>query len=96
MNIHNAEDLFTLFKQNHFLERFGIKKIGLIGSLARGEKFHDIDLLIDEDLHYKKLLELKEFLEKETGYKVDILQKKYADPIILHRALKDVRYAATS
>lgn len=94
--IQNADDLFLLLKTNRFFERFGLKKIGLFGSLARGEKFNDIDLLIEDDLDYKKLLELKELLEERTGYKVDIVQKKYAEPVILHRALKDIQYVAAS
>ncbi len=95
-SIHTADDLFTLFKKHGFFERFGVERIGIFGSLARGEKFNDIDLLIDEDLGYKKLLELKNVLEEQTGYKVDVIQKKYAEPVILHRALKEVRYAAAS
>ncbi len=96
ISINNADDLFLLFRKNHFFERFGLKKIGLFGSMARGEKFKDIDLLIEEDLDYKELLELRTQLEAQTGYKVDIVQKKYAEPVILLRALKEIRYAAAS
>jgi hypothetical protein len=95
-SIHNADDLFLILRDNHIFERFGIKKLGVFGSLARGERFNDIDLLIEDDLDYKSLLELKVLLESQTGYKVDLLQKKYAEPVILHRALKDIRYAAAS
>ena len=94
--INQPEDLFLLFKKENLFERFGLKKVGLFGSLARGEKFNDIDLLIEEDLNYQKLLELKTVLEAQTGYKVDIVQRQYAEPVILYRALKDIRYAAAS
>lgn len=78
-------------------ERYGIKHIGVFGSMARGEKFNDIDLLVEDDVSYTTLIELKQYLEARTGYKVDVLQKKFAEPIILHRALKEVhRYAAES
>jgi|CXWL01.1.fsa_nt_gi hypothetical protein len=33
-------------------------------------------------------------LKKETGFPVDIMQKQYAEPVILYRALKDMQYAA--
>lgn len=94
--IKNADDFFHLLDEKDFLGRFGLKRIGLFGSLARGEKFNDIDLLVDEDIDYKKLLELKELLQVHTGYKVDIVDKKFAEPLILYRALKDIRYAAAS
>lgn len=68
----------------------------MFGSMARGEKFDDIDVIIEEDLDYKKLLDFKTQLKAQTSYKVDIVQKKYAEPIILHRALKKFRYAAAS
>ncbi len=58
--------------------------------------FNDIDLFIEDDIDYRQVLQLKEMLEKETGLSVDIMQKKYAEPLILHRALKDMKYAAAS
>ena len=38
------------------------------------------------------MLELKNELSKITGKGVDIMLKKYANPIILHRAIKDMKY----
>jgi predicted nucleotidyltransferase len=40
----------------------------------------------------KKLIGLKEDLEKITEMDVDIMLKKYANPIVLYRALKDMKY----
>lgn len=94
--IANINDLFLLFKDKDIFDQFGLHKIGVFGSLARGEHFNDIDLFIEEEIDFKKLLRLKKMLEKETGFPVDIMQKKYAEPVILYRALKDMRYAATS
>lgn len=94
--IKNADDLFLFFRQEDLFKKFNLKKIGVFGSFARGEKFRDIDLLVEDDIDYRELLKLKQFLELETGYKVDVMQKKYAEPVILYRALKEVKYAAAS
>ena len=90
----NIQDLFVLFKEKAIFDQFGLHKIGVFGSLARGEHFNDIDLFIEEDIEFGNLLQLKKILEKETGFPVDIMQKKFAEPIILYRALKDMQYAA--
>jgi predicted nucleotidyltransferase len=94
--IHNSDDLFLFFRQHDLFKRFHLKKIGVFGSFARGEKFKDIDLLVEDDIDYRQLLELKQLIEIETGFKVDIVQRKYAEPVILYRALKEVKYAAAS
>ena len=94
--IANINDLFLLFKDKEVFHQFGLQKIGVFGSLARGEHFNDIDIFIEEEIDFNKLLRLKKMLEKETGFPVDIMKKKYAEPVILYRALKDMRYAATS
>lgn len=94
--IRNANDFFDLLKAENIFQRFGLKRIGLFGSLARGEVFHDIDILIEEPLDFRQLLSLKKLLETKTGCRVDIVQKEYAEPVIFHRAMKEVRYAAAS
>jgi hypothetical protein len=94
--IRNANDFFDLLKAEDIFWRFGLKRIGLFGSLARGEVFDDIDILIEEPLDFRQLLSLKELLETKTGRRVDIVQKDYAEPVIFHRAMKEVRYAAAS
>ena len=57
-------------------ERFGIKKIALFGSFARGEadEQSDVDLVILE-MKEKKLkyrMAAKDFLQKRIGKKIDI------------------------
>lgn len=94
--VRKIEDLFLVFGESDILRRFGLNRIGVFGSFARGEEFKDIDLFIEEDLDFRQLLLLKETLERETGLPVDIMQKKYAEPVILHRALKDMKYAAAT
>jgi len=95
-SVQNLNDLFLLFSQNNLFNQYGLKRIGVFGSFARGEKFNDIDLFIEEEIDYMQVLQLKKLLENETGLPVDIMQKKYAEPVILYRALKDMKYAAPS
>jgi|CXWL01.1.fsa_nt_gi predicted nucleotidyltransferase len=94
--MQNINDLFLLFSQKNLYRQYGLKRIGVFGSFARGEQFNDIDLFIEDELDFRSVLLLKKLLEQETGLPVDIMQKKYAEPVILHRALKDMKYAAAS
>ncbi len=70
-----------------------MKRIGVFGSLSRGESFTDIDLMIDEKITFDNLLQMKEEIQLDLKTPVDILVKEFAEPIILHRAMKDMRYA---
>ena len=92
--ISNINELLQVFREKEVFQAYGLKRIGVFGSFARGEHFNDIDLYIDEDIEFAKLLQLKRMLEKETGLPVDIMQKQFAEPVILYRALKDMQYAA--
>ncbi len=93
MGITTFEGFEKTLRDKNILKKYGFKKIGVFGSFARGERFNDIDLFIDEDIvEYKKLLELQSELEKEFKTRIDVVLKKYANPIILHRAQKDMRY----
>jgi predicted nucleotidyltransferase len=92
-NYQEINDLFRLFVDLDIYGTFGIKRLGVLGSFARGEEFHDIDLFIEEDLGHKKITELKNTLESQTGIPFDVMVKKNAEPVILHRAMKDILYA---
>lgn len=92
--VREIKELFILFDDLDVYESYGIKKLGVFGSFARGEKFRDIDLFIEEDLDYHLVADLKKKLEQHTGIPFDIMVKKNAEPVILFRALKDMQYAA--
>lgn len=91
--VKQVKELFRLFDEMGLYKTYGIKKLGVFGSFARGEKFNDIDLFIEEDLEYSKVQDLKQKLETQTGITFDIMIKKNAEPVILHRALKEMLYA---
>ena len=94
--VKDINDLIVIFKQHDLYRLFGLKRIGVFGSFARGENFKYIDIFIEDDIDYTQVLKLKKLLEKKTGLPVDIMQKKYAEQVILYRALKDTQYAAAS
>ncbi|AYQ35905.1 nucleotidyltransferase family protein [Runella sp. SP2] len=77
-----------------FFQTYNLEKIGIFGSVAREEDANDLDLLIDGDpSDFKKWVQFKEKIEADLAIKVDIMFEKYADPIILYRAKKDLIYA---
>ncbi len=92
--VKEINELFMLFDDLDIFKSYGIKKLGVFGSFARGEKFRDIDIFIEEDLDYHQVTDLKKKLEQQTGIPFDIMVKKTAEPVILFRALKDMQYAA--
>lgn len=60
-----------------FERRFGVKKIGLFGSYARGEAYEgsDIDIVVElekPDLFY--LIGVKQTIEEALGSKVDVIR----------------------
>jgi predicted nucleotidyltransferase len=93
MNIETINALEMAIKNENLLKKYHLDRIGVFGSFARGEKANDIDFYIDSDNYsIKNLLGLKNDLEKITEKEVDIMLKKYANPIILHRAERDMKY----
>jgi len=93
MNIETVNALEKAIKNENLLKKYHLERIGVFGSFARGEKANDIDFYIDsENYSIKNLLGLKNDLEKITEKEVDIMLKKYANPIILHRAERDMKY----
>jgi len=93
MKIDTINALEMALKNENLLKKHELEKIGVFGSFARGEKANDIDFYIDTDnYNLGNLIDLKKDLEKITEKEVDIMLKKYANPIILHRAKKDMVY----
>ena len=93
MNIETIHALEKVIKRENLLKKYDLDRIGVFGSFARGEKANDIDFYIDLDnYNLKNLIDLKKELEKITEKEVDIMLKKYANPIVLHRAEKDMKY----
>lgn len=93
MKIENFNDLENYFRKKNIFKLLGVKKIGVFGSFARNENFKDIDLLIEEPVSLEVLISLRNILKKDIEIPIDIILSKYAEPIILHRAKQDLKYA---
>ena len=91
-HLSSVDELQTLLKQRKLLQQFSISRLGVFGSFARNEPAHDIDLLIEDDLSLEAALQFKQCLEQEVDNSLDVMLKSWANPNVLHRAMKDIRY----
>lgn len=78
--------------------KYGVRKIGVFGSFARGEgkEGSDVDILVEFDEGYKTFdnyMELKFFLEEQYGRSVDLVTFKALKPQLKESILQDVVYA---
>ena len=76
MNREEIIDFLSAHK-TEFKQNFGLVKIGLFGSYARGENFEDsdIDIVVElkkPDLFY--LIGIKQTVEEALGAKVDVVR----------------------
>ncbi len=75
-----------------FVDEYGIKRVGVFGSFARGEatEFSDIDLVFDfqKDFGLLALSSLKIALEEKLDKKIDIVEFSSLDPS-LAESIKD-------
>lgn len=75
--------------------RFGVKEIGIFGSLARGEARpeSDIDLVVEFERPIGlAFTELAEYLETLLRMKVDVVSKHGIKPRLLHSVEHDLIY----
>ena len=79
MKVDNLDDILELLRGNkgYYQQKFGVLKMGILGSFAIGAQnsFSDVDILVELDKDSKKLhnfLALKRSLEEDLGRKVDL------------------------
>lgn len=88
-----------LKKNEHEIrKRFGVRKIGIFGSFARGEEREgsDIDILVDlQDDHetFDNFMDLKFFLEDLFERKIDLVTVDALRPRLKEYILEEVIYA---
>lgn len=90
----SLDEVINIIRKNNLITKHNVNKIALFGSLVNGHKANDIDILIEGDFDYMKLIEFKNELEKLVHKKVDIVIEKFANPIILYRAKKELIYVS--
>ena len=86
------DELEKLLRKENVFGEFGINRLGIFGSFARGENYNDIDILLEQNMDYKKREQLKSKLQTLLKTKVDLVPEKFVDAIILYRARKVVKY----
>lgn len=95
------EEILKFVSENKelFKEKYGILKIGIIGSFARNEQTEnsDIDFIIETkpntpDISRKKQ-ELKEILEQKFQCEIDLCHVNSSDPIFKKLVLNEIIYA---
>jgi len=77
--------------------RFGVTKIGIFGSFARGEETEtsDVDVLVEFDTpSFDAYMDLKFFLEDLFQRNVDLVTASSLKSRLRDRILQEVRYAA--
>ena len=78
------------------IRNFGVKRLGLFGSCARGEATEgsDLDFLVElEKKSFDVYMDLKDFLEEMFGCKVDLVMKDALKPRLREPILKETIYA---
>lgn len=81
-HLNTINDLQIVLKQSSLLQQFSISRLGVFGSFARNEIAHDIDLLIEDDLSLEIAWQFKQSLENLVDNRLDIMLKRWANPIV--------------
>jgi hypothetical protein len=93
-----AQTLLTqLSSQREALQKFGVSRIGVFGSMARGDSTEksDVDLLVEFDpakKTYRNYVGTATFIEELLGRSVDLVTPQALSPYIKPHVLKDIRY----
>ena len=86
-----------LIKNKNNIRKFGVKRIGLFGSViySRQKTGSDIDILVEFDKgneKYNNLINLYFFLQKLFGKRIDLVTPNSISPYIAPYILKEVEY----
>ncbi len=98
MKVQTKGDLSSLIKARQGqLKTFGVKRLGLFGSFARGQqnKDSDIDVLIEfepEQKTFDNFMHLIFFLEDLLGRRVELVTPESLSPHIGPQILSEVEY----
>lgn len=89
---NQMSELEDIIVRNNLFKKFSLNKLGVFESTARGEASNDIDILIEDNVDYRSLSVLRDELQRLTNKRIDIVIARYANPIVLHRARKEIIY----
>ena len=93
----NRDEVLRILEENrNNLRRFGVIRLGLFGSVARGEQTggSDLDFVVEfETKSFDSYMDLKAFLEQLFGVKVDLVLSDVIKPRIRQAILSETVYA---
>jgi hypothetical protein len=96
--IRSREQVLELLERNNSeLRQMGVRRIGLFGSVARGDSHaaSDLDFLVEfERKSFDAYMDLKEFLEKLFGCAVDLVIAENLKPRLRDAVLSGTVYAS--
>lgn len=78
----------------YFVSRYGVKRIGLFGSYAKGTQAEDsdVDVVVEFETPIGlKFIEFGDYLERILGKKTDILTPAGIEGIRIRRVAEDIR-----
>jgi len=78
----------------YFVSRYGVKRIGLFGSYAKGTQAEDSDVDVVVEFERPiglKFVEFGDYLERILGKKTDILTPAGIEGIRIRRVAEDIR-----
>ena len=100
MSRTSADEIISFLRLNRELlnKSFGVIRIGIFGSFARGEQSvtSDIDMVVEMDKDKKNIhsfLKLKRFLENEMEREIDLGFEHSLKPAVKEKVIKQIIYA---
>ena len=93
--IHKKEIIEKLIKHISEIEKFGVEKIGIFGSLLKGETIGDVDILIsfkENEESFHNLMDLYHFLKDTLNAQIDLVMTNALSPGIGPYILREVEY----
>jgi predicted nucleotidyltransferase len=94
--VQTKDELLSVLKacREGLTERFGVKDLAVFGSYAKGQQKRrsDIDVLVELDKSYKtfdNFMELKFFLGRAIGGKIDLVLKDSVRAELKSRILRE-------
>ncbi len=92
--MNTYDEVISFIADNNLQLKYHLQKVGLFGSILEKDNPNDIDILIDDYADYKDLIKFQDELETATGKSVDLVIERYASPIILYRAKRNITYVS--
>jgi len=98
MMIRNREEILKILEENqNVIRSYGVRRLGLFGSFARGEcnETSDLDFVVEfERKSFDAYMDLKLFLEELFGCQVDLVISDAIKPRLRSVILGEAIHAA--